>query len=196
VRAPSIRVRLTLWYSAVLAVVLILYSAGILVVVERMLERQLQRGLRDDMEAAEQMLVRTPAGAIDWREEPADHDHDESAVTGRWVEVRGPDGVLLYARPGPAPQGVPLRRLMRRQTIGDLRVTLTVARWTRAADEELRVLRMVVGFGIPVALSLAALFLLGAGDMLSVFVRGIQPSGPNISTAARLKRIKRSSSSG
>jgi hypothetical protein len=62
----SIRVRLTLWYAAALSAVLALYAGGVFAFLRHSLSEDLDRGLSDDREVAEQMLERTPAGAIGW----------------------------------------------------------------------------------------------------------------------------------
>src|SRR3989454_10362230 len=108
-RQRSIRVRLTLWYAAAVSAVLALYAGGVFAFLRHSLSEDLDGGLRDDREVAEQMLERTPAGGIGWRAEP--DDDDDEAVAGRWLEVRGPDGTLLYARPSEGPADRPLRRL-------------------------------------------------------------------------------------
>ena len=125
-RHRSIRVRLTLWYAAVLSAVLALYAGGVFAFLRHSLSEDLDGGLRDDREVAEQMLERTPAGGIRWRAEPED-DGDE-AVAGRWLEVRSPDGTLLYARPSGVPADVPVRRLSGPYTVDGLPVEIQVAR--------------------------------------------------------------------
>src|SRR2546428_10490398 len=114
-RHRSIRVRLTLWSAAALSAVLALYAGGVFPFVRHSLSANLDGGLRDDREVAEQMLERTPDGGIGWRAEP--DDDDDEAAAGRWLEVRSPDGTLLYARPS----GVP----------GDVRVTRLSGSYTR-----------------------------------------------------------------
>src|SRR5437879_10385974 len=103
-RRRSIRVRLTLWYAAALSTILALYAGGVFAFLRHSLAADLDGGLRDDREVAEQMLDRTPAGGVGWRVE-ADDD-DDVAVAGRWLEVRSPDGTLLYSRPAEIPGDV------------------------------------------------------------------------------------------
>src|SRR2546422_11024825 len=93
-RHRSIRVRLTLWYAAALSAVLALYAGGVFAFLRHSPSEDLDGGLRDDREIAEQMLERTPAGGVGWRAEPDDDDND--AVAGRGLGVRSTDGTLLY----------------------------------------------------------------------------------------------------
>src|SRR5437879_13799067 len=102
-RRRSIRVRLTLWYAAALSTILALYAGGVFAFLRHSLAADLDGGLRDDREVAEQMLERTPAGGVGWRAEP-DDDHDEAAA-GRWVEVSSRHGTLHYAAPCGTPGG-------------------------------------------------------------------------------------------
>ena len=116
----SIRVRLTLWYAAALSGVLALYAAGVFAFLRHSLSADLDQRLHDDREVAEQMLERTPTSGIGWRAESDDDDDD--AVGGRWLEVRSPEGTLLYARPSGIPADIPVRRLRAPYTVDGLPV--------------------------------------------------------------------------
>ena len=108
----SVRVRLTLWYTAALTVVLVLYAGGVLVFLKHHLSAELDRQLHDDFEVVEQMLERTPEGGVRWRADPH-HEGSEyrhSTDNRQWLEVWSPEGQLLYGSPasgkaalGPAP---------------------------------------------------------------------------------------------
>src|SRR6266478_239135 len=150
-RHRSIRVRLTLWYGAVLA----LYAGGVFAFLRHSLSEDLDGGLRDDREVAEQMIERTPAGGVGWRAEPEDDDND--AVAGRWLEVRSPDGTLLYARPSGIPGDVRVRRLGGPYTVDGLPVVIQVARSEEPLHRELRELLMIMGAGLPLAVGIAAM---------------------------------------
>jgi heavy metal sensor kinase len=150
-----LRLRLTLWYTAVLAVVLGAYAVGVLAVLRQSLTRDLDRALHDDRETAEQMLERHSGGSVGWRAEPDDDDDDEY-VEGRWLEVRGDDGRLLYARPTAIPSGGAVRRSSAPFSIDGVPVTLVVARSEEPLRRELHELLAVMGFGLPVAVLLAA----------------------------------------
>ena len=74
----SVRVRLTLWYTGALAIVLALYAGGVLVFLRHNLSTELDHRLHDDFEVAEQMLERTADGGVRWR----DNDHHEEEEAG------------------------------------------------------------------------------------------------------------------
>ena len=152
-----LRARLTLWYAAVLTLVLVAYAGGVLVMLRQSLLQEMDRALHDDRETAEQMLERQPDGTIGWRAEPGDHDHDEDEeVGGRWLEVRGETGHLLFARPGKIPRTASVRRVSAPYTVDGQSVTLTVARSDEPLRRELRELLLAMGFGLPLAVLLAS----------------------------------------
>jgi len=154
-RHQSIRVRLTLWYAAALSAVLALYAGGVFAFLRHSLSADLDGGLRDDREVAEQMLERTPAGGVGWRAEP--DDDDDEAIAGRWLEVRSPDGTLLYARPSGIPADVRVRRLSGPYTVDGLPVVIQVARSEEPLHRELRELLIIMAAGLPFAVAIAAM---------------------------------------
>jgi heavy metal sensor kinase len=156
-RTRSIRVRLTLWYAAVLSGVLALYAAGVFAFLRHTLSADLDRGLADDREVAEQMLERTAAGGIGWRAEPDDDDDDAAGAAGRWLEVRNPDGTILYARPSGIPADVPVRRLSAPYTVGGIPVVIHVARSEEPLRHELRELLIIMGAALPLAVAIAGM---------------------------------------
>src|SRR5207247_9632660 len=115
----------------------------------------LEGGLREEREVAKQMLERTAAGGISWRAEP--EDDGEDAVAGRWLEVRSPDGTLLYARPSGVPAELPVRRLSGPYTVDGLPVVIQVARSEEPLRRELRELLMIMGAGLPLAVAIAGM---------------------------------------
>jgi heavy metal sensor kinase len=152
-RHQSIRVRLTVWYAAALSAVLATYAAGVFAFLRHSLSADLDRGLADDREVAEQMLERTPTGAISWRAEP--DDDDDEAAAGRWVEVRNPEGTLLYARPSGIPPDVRVRQLIAPYTVDGVPVVIQVARSEEPLRRELRELLVIMGGGLPLAVAIA-----------------------------------------
>src|SRR5450756_790122 len=93
-RGRSVRVRLTLWYTATLAVVLALYAGGVFVFVSHGLSEVLDRELREDFEITEGMLQRTAGDGVRWRAN--EHEDNEDAGVTNWVAVWTPEGKLLY----------------------------------------------------------------------------------------------------
>lgn len=69
-RFRSVRIRLTLWYTGTLAMLLSLYAGGVFVFLRHSLFTELDRRLHDDFELAEQMLERSADGGIRWRASP------------------------------------------------------------------------------------------------------------------------------
>ena len=90
-----IRVRLTAWFVAVLATVLVLYSAAACFFLLRDLRTQLTRYAIQDVETVEGLLSFTPDGRLKLRDDY--HNHPESKrVLERLVEVLSPDGRVLF----------------------------------------------------------------------------------------------------
>ena len=93
----AIRTRLTLSYTAALAVLLAVYAGGVFLFFRDGLHTQLDRQLYDDVEHAEDMLAWSAAGtAVAWR--AVAHDDAGMAVLP-WVEVWSTRGSLLYRSP-------------------------------------------------------------------------------------------------
>jgi heavy metal sensor kinase len=168
-RPRSIRVRLTLWYAGALSAVLVLYAAGVFGFLRHALSADLDRGLYEDGELAEQMLVRTADGRIGWRGARDDDDH--GYVFGRWLEVRSPEGELLYARPTDIPINVSARVSSAPHTLEGLPVVIRVARSEEPMRHELWELSLILGAGLPLAVAVA-----GAGGYL-VARRALAPVG-------------------
>jgi len=88
-RAPSIRLRLTGWYTAALSLLLIVYAAVTFVAVRQEFFEQLDDQLEDEFRAAAGSLTRTPANRITWNGDP--HHDAESAI-----EVWSTNGEQIY----------------------------------------------------------------------------------------------------
>jgi heavy metal sensor kinase len=89
-----IRTRMTFWFVAALAVVVLLYSAVACFFLLRDLRTQLVRYAIQDVETVEGLLYFTPDGRLTLRDDY--HNHPESKrVLERLVEVRSPDGKVL-----------------------------------------------------------------------------------------------------
>lgn len=89
-----IRTRMTFWFVAALAVVVLLYSATACFFLLRDLRTQLVRYAIQDVETVEGLLYFKPDGRLTLRDDY--HNHPESKrVLERLVEVRSPDGKVL-----------------------------------------------------------------------------------------------------
>jgi heavy metal sensor kinase len=173
----SLRVRLTLWYTGTLAVLLSLYAGGVFVFLRHSLFTELDRRLHDDFELAEQMLERAADGGIRWRADEH-HDEEDSGEEGG-LEVWNPAGQLLYRRAPfdgagenpfssnlPLEQSgyvsvilsgnVPVRVLSGSYAVDGTPVVIRVARSTTRLHNEVKALLLVLGFGFPIAVGIAA----------------------------------------
>src|ERR1700722_17916966 len=91
----NVRTRLTAWYVAVLAGVLLLYVAGASALVFFQLRSELDRFAIDDLETVEGLLTFGPGGKLSLRSDY--HDHPYTAEQqDRLLEVWAADGTLLY----------------------------------------------------------------------------------------------------
>jgi len=88
----SIRVRLTSWYSVVLALMLVVYATATFLAVRHEFYEQFDDQLHDDFETAESRLV---AGA-DGRVIPAGDRHHDPDAEERGTEVWSASGELTY----------------------------------------------------------------------------------------------------
>jgi heavy metal sensor kinase len=94
-RPKQLRSRLTLWYVGVLAAALLLFVIGTSFLLFWQLRTQLDRYNIQDVETVEGLLFFTPAGQLELKENY--HNHPESKlVLERLLEVRAPDGAVLY----------------------------------------------------------------------------------------------------
>src|SRR5262249_51267391 len=79
--APSIRVRLTAWYSVLLFLMLVVYATATFVAVRHEFLEQLDDQLHGDFEAAEGLLSASPDGRVTWSGERY-HDPDDAEDRG------------------------------------------------------------------------------------------------------------------
>src|SRR5262245_55767736 len=179
-RPRSVRGRLTAWYAAALAVVLVIYAGGVYALLRHALSSALDQQLDDDFELAEQMLDRGGPDGVRWRLDPH-HEEGNAPEHGRWVEVGNAAGQLLLYRspgwdssalgpPGPSrpkqdsqlwsadlPGQGRVRVFAAQYSVGGLPVVLRVVRSEELLHQELRELVLVLGLGLPLALGLATL---------------------------------------
>jgi signal transduction histidine kinase len=175
-RSHSVRVRLTLWYVAALVVILGVYAAVVFAFVQRSASQTLDQQLRSDFSWAAAMVDQTPEGRITWYREEDTFGNEELP----WLQVWSPDGRdLLFSnfeaqrRPIAESQTlaahanntivvvpmqpVSVRVLSVHERIGPRRVILQVARSEAAMQQEMLNLGIVLAFGLPLAVALAAL---------------------------------------
>jgi heavy metal sensor kinase len=94
-RPQNLRTRLTLWYVAVLAGVLLIYGAGTSALLLYKLRSQLDRLAVEDLETVEGFLAFGANGTLSLRNDYHDHPYPAN-VQERLLEVRGADGSVLY----------------------------------------------------------------------------------------------------
>jgi heavy metal sensor kinase len=172
--AASIRVRLTAWYAAVLALMLILYATATFLAVRHEFLEQFDDQLHDDFETAEGLLTRTPDGRISWSVE---RHHDPASDDERAYDVWSVNGEQLY-RSGPSvttpPAFVPSaqshgvyesvdvngtrwRTLAGATMVGGRAVTLRVSRSEERLRGQLSEIVVVLAFGLPMVVALAGI---------------------------------------
>src|SRR6266478_5750163 len=90
----SVRTRLTLWYVAALGGILVLFAAGTSAFLFLRLREALDAYVVDDIEAVEAQLSFRPDGALSVG--PSGAKEDPDAPDARYLEIRAPDGSVLY----------------------------------------------------------------------------------------------------
>jgi heavy metal sensor kinase len=110
----SFKLRLTVWYAAVMALVLGAFAYVTFEVVEHRLRDEIDRQLRIDFDLVEAQLETDGTGGITWPVQGA-HGDEGFARLAAWFEVWSEDGRLLLrrwpagnpsaVRESPAPQG-------------------------------------------------------------------------------------------
>src|SRR5580704_18837624 len=94
-RPKRVRTRLTLWYVALVAIVLALSWSLVGLFLFLQLRGQVDHYAIQDIETVEGLLSFNPAGRLELREDY--HNHAESKQVLEWLlEVRAPDGEVLY----------------------------------------------------------------------------------------------------
>jgi heavy metal sensor kinase len=159
-----------------MVVILGVYATVVFAFVQRSASQTLDQQLRSDFSWAAAMVDQTPEGRITWYREEDTFGNEELP----WLQVWSPDGrELLFSnfeaqrRPIQESQAlaaranntivvvpmdpVPVRVLSVHERIGPRRVILQVARSEAAMQQEMRSLGLVLAFGLPLAVALAAL---------------------------------------
>jgi two-component system OmpR family sensor kinase len=178
-RPRSFKLRLTLWYALVTAIVLAVFSIAAYETVEHRLEAEIDRQLRIDFDLVEAQLEKDDTGQIRWLVHGA-HGDEGFARLSAWFEVWSEDGRLLL-RHWPVPDSeirsalsAPLGRVLRFREIEleqDLHVRLmerpariqetgVVMRVFRDESDMRRTLREIVEvflLAMPFAVAIASL---------------------------------------
>src|SRR5690242_7117771 len=94
-RPQNVRARLTAWYVAILAVVLLIYGGSTSAVLLVQLRSQLDHRAVEDLETVEGVLSFAPDGKVTLRSDYHDHPYPTN-MQDRMLEVWSPDGTLLY----------------------------------------------------------------------------------------------------
>src|ERR1700733_2183513 len=94
-RPKHVRTRLTLWYVALLATILVLSWGIVGLFLFLQLRNQVDHYAVQDIETVEGLLFFDSAGQLELREDY--HNHEESKQVLEWLlEVRSPSGDVLY----------------------------------------------------------------------------------------------------
>ena len=171
---PSIRFRLTAWYTGVLCLMLIIYATATFLTVRHEFLEQLDDDLYEDFETAEGRLVRTPQGDFAWA---ADRHHDPDNEEHRGTDVWAASGEQIYRSAAssvipPPPltaasteprydsivvNGERWRTLTRTATVGGVAVVMRVARSEDPLRTQLSEILTVLVVGLPVVAIFAGL---------------------------------------
>jgi len=171
--APSIRLRLTGWYSLVLFLMLLVYASATYFAVRHEFFEQLEDQLHDDFESAEGFLVPTADGHIAWASE-RHHDTDEDEDRG--IDVWAADGQPIYRSGASAalpPVALPAasaaaryesltargrqwRTLTGTTLVGGRSVVMRVARSEDRLRAQVGEILVVLALGLPLVVALAA----------------------------------------
>lgn len=175
--ALRLRTRLSLWFSASLALILAPLVAGFLALQWRSMWDALDHHLAEDLEVALEMLV-VDSSQVNWRTDEA-QDLGYDGGPRRWVEVSTLDGRLLYARGLAAeqhvqsalppvarsaegflsirtPAGARVRLLTTRRIVGEFSMLVRVARAEDRLRAEWHRLLLIVLVSIPLGVAGAA----------------------------------------
>ncbi len=174
----SLRTRLTLWYAGALTAVLVVYAGGVFAYVSHSFHSKLDRQVDQDFEAAEELLL-IPNDVLTLAEWQTSSHHEDEGSSARWVSVWNQEGELLHHRvpsgkvalpaPGTPPatrmgpesvvlaDGEAVRQVFGPYRVGDVPVTIAVARSEQRLRRELNQLLLVLLVGLPLAVVLAGL---------------------------------------
>jgi heavy metal sensor kinase len=170
-RQRSVRTTLTLWYTVATFALLGAYALAVYVLVRQDALRALDERLRGDFQWAHEMVEQRPDGSFAW----FDGDNGEGAP---WLQVWTEGGDLLYRsvqaeripiresasmasrheqgiRSLTAAANVQLRMLGREAAIGDVPVTIQVARAEAPVRNQLNQFGVILLLGLPLGAAVA-----------------------------------------
>jgi heavy metal sensor kinase len=163
---PTVRARLTLWYAGVLALIVCVFSAGILVFVRARLERALDEQIDRDLATVENV----------YREETGDLGELDHRMGVALFEVME-GATVIYRTPRWPPSGAMRYRV---RTIADASHRVSVARDEGPLRDTLTILVVILGIGVPASIALA----IGGGYFLAG--RVLAPVGAMAATARKI----------
>ena len=172
--AASIRVRLTGWHAAVLALMLIVYATATFLAVRHEFSEQFDEELHHDLETAEGVLSWTADGHLSWS---GTQHHDPDTDAERAYDAWSFDGQPLYRSKAalalpPAvadPSGTPYayrsievegqhwRTLTGTTTVGDRAVVLRASRSEEVLRNQMAEVLLVLVLGLPLVVALAGI---------------------------------------
>ena len=177
--ALSIRARLSMIYATALGVMLVIYAVFVYTTVRERFVIEVDHRLDQEVEIAEQALVRDSSGRLFWRM-PDRVDGYETLANMLWLDVHLPDGALVYRLAGGyaengiadelpfgrrAPgffsakldSGLSLRVLQREIEVDGIRAVIRTAFPEEQVERELASLLWVLTIGLPLAIGAAGI---------------------------------------
>ncbi|WP_164844349.1 ATP-binding protein [Azoarcus sp. DN11] len=178
--ALSIRARLSMSYAAALGMMLVIYAAFVYTTVRERFGVEIDHRLDQEVEIAEQALVRDATGQLSWRMPGERVDGYVTLANMLWVDVHLTDGTLVYRLTGGyaknrnpealpfgrrAPgffstrlsSGVSLRVLQREVEVDGIRAVIRAAFPEEQIERELASLLWVLAVGLPLAIGAAGI---------------------------------------
>lgn len=178
--ALSIRARLSVSYAAALGVMLIVYAVLVYTTVRERFSVEVDHRLDQEVEIAEQALVRNATGQLSWRMPRDGTDGYENLANMLWVDVHLTDGTFVYRLAGGyakgrsvetlpfgprAPgffstrlgSGMLLRLLQREVEVDGIRATIRAAYPEEQIEREMASLFWVLAVSLPLGIGAAGI---------------------------------------
>jgi heavy metal sensor kinase len=173
-KALSIRVRLTAWYSLILALSLCTFGGFAYLAISSSIHATLDEGLRQQLQGVRDMISENATGGSAALQDELREFANAEGTRGR-LRVVGPDGQVIFVSTGleslgqPASQGhapltlqeeidgKPFRVLRQTIDVAGGRYDVTVASSSEQFDRTLDRFRLLLDFAVPIFLLLAGL---------------------------------------